>query len=108
MRGGLKAIPLPWDRGDGYDRCPENGDEERRTMVANVQAGLLLDQQLRAIVADLEAWGLGDIQFVAVVVGGVMRMARWCVGIVRGLKSFGGNDVGMISMRFQHACIGNA
>ena len=110
MRGGLKAFPLPWDRGDGYDRCPENGDEERRTRVAKIQAGLLLDQQLCAIVADFEAWSLGDVRLVAiVVVGGMcMYMPRRCAVDMCSLDRFGGNEVSMFAMRFQHARIGNA
>lgn len=108
MCGRLKAFPLAWDRGDGYGRCPENGNEEQRTGIAKVQAGLLLDQQLCAIVAGFEAWRLGDIHLVALVVSSVQRMARRCAMSMRGLDRFGCDDMGMDFMRFQYACIGNS
>ena len=76
MCGGLNAIPLSRERDDGYDRCPENGHKKRRTAFSNVQAGLLLDQQLSDIFADFEAWGFGDVHLIAAVVGDSNYVAR--------------------------------
>ena len=108
MGSGLKTIPLAGDRDDGYDGSPENGDKERRTGIAKIQAGLLLDQQLCAIFAGFEAGGLGDVRLVATVVGDGMHMPRRFAVGMRSLDRFGCTDVGMVAMRFQHACIGNS